>query len=600
MVLVDEGGFGREWDDVMFNLARWLIRHLDDPALILWLTKHGGQINHEFAKLIERSLAETDDLERNNETDELSRIRDSAPRAIPRPVMCTLWRLLLVGRIKSSQPSFEFYSWLERFGCHGLTTILRLELREMLTPCVTLREPLGWWDQGHEDSSQSERLEDLVDWEIVLSTNNVHSTLGDLRKDPRWFEGLPDLLDDLGALLRDAMDLARELGGACEREDQSFVHQPSITEHPQNRSFQDWTVLIELNRDAWLATVQIAPERARRVARFWSDSPYPVFRRLAFFAATQDSVILPRLGLNWLLADDRWWLWSTETQRETLRLLVALSPKLDAEPLDELERAVLAGPPRAMFNEDIKPGRWQRIVDREIWLRLAKMDHSGAALGTHARAKLDELSSLHPHWRFEVDEREEFPYWMGDGDETSGFVATPRRRELVAWLEQHPGGDVWKDDDWRQRCRDSFPTTACALLALAEANSWPDVRWREALQAWSEKGFTNRSWRYMAPVLNESPDDVMQSLFYNIGHWLSKVARTFDHHTELFLNLCQRILTLNERDDADDSDDLVTRAINHPVGRVTEALLNHWTRSPLEDEKACQRRSVPSSRSSAM
>ena len=39
MALVDAGARGRRWDDVMKHLARWLTRHLDDPALVLWLVK---------------------------------------------------------------------------------------------------------------------------------------------------------------------------------------------------------------------------------------------------------------------------------------------------------------------------------------------------------------------------------------------------------------------------------------------------------------------------------------------------------------------------------------------------------------------------------
>lgn len=41
------------WDAVMHQLARWLIRHLDDPKLILWVAKQGGALHSDFAWLIE-------------------------------------------------------------------------------------------------------------------------------------------------------------------------------------------------------------------------------------------------------------------------------------------------------------------------------------------------------------------------------------------------------------------------------------------------------------------------------------------------------------------------------------------------------------------
>src|SRR5690606_821194 len=352
----------------------------------------------------------------------------------------------------------------------------------MLTPCVSLREPFRWPEEDDE-AREPKRIKDLVEWEIVLSTDHVHTSLRDLPKDERWNAALPELLADVSTLLRDALDLMRELGGAEDRSDLSYMHQPSISEHPQNRDFHDWTALIDLTRDAWLATAAQSPARATLMAQAWWHTPYPLFRRLAFFAAAQGDVIPKRQALDWLLADDHWWLWSVETEREAMRLLVSLAPRLGTVMLRELEQAVLAGPPREMFKDDIEPERWTRIVDREIWLRLAKMADAGAVLGAESSARLSGLSAQYPEWKLAEDQRDEFPYWMGDGDEWRKFVATPRRRrELVAWLRQQPGTDHWQEDDWRQRCRDNFATTACALCALARESVWPTERWREALQ----------------------------------------------------------------------------------------------------------------------
>src|SRR3546814_2364696 len=106
------------------------------------------------------------------------------------------------------------------------------------------------------------------------------------------------------------------------------------------------------------------------------------------------------------------------------------------------------------------------------------------------------------------DQSDEFPFWSGSDDNWRKFTATPRqRRELIQWLKQHPDADYFQQDDWRERCRDNFATTACALWALAQENCWPASRWREALQAWSEGKHVSRAWRYMAPVLAGAPED---------------------------------------------------------------------------------------------
>lgn len=587
MCIADAGARGSRWDEVMRQLARWLIRHLNDPALLLWLVKHGGQLHDDLVWWIERRLDELAKLERDGNTDELARIREGAPKAIPGPLMRTLWRLLLTGRVKSWLRDFDLYRWRDRFKRDGLTATLRLELREMLTPRVSLREPFRWPAEDGE-ARKPERIKDLVEWEIVLSTDHVHTSLRDLPKDERWNAALPELLADVSALLHDALDLMRELGGAEDRSDLSYMHQPSISEHPQNRDFHDWTALIDLTRDAWLATAAQSPARAALMAHAWWHTPYPLFRRLAFFAAAQDNVIPKRQALDWLLADDHWWLWSVETEREAMRLLVALAPRLDTVMLRELEQAVLAGPPREMFKDDIEPERWSRIVDREIWLRLAKMADAGAALSAEGSARLNGLSAHYPDWTLAADQRDEFPFWMesgwvGDKDPWRDSISIPRsRRGVLNYLIANPVLPESKQDDWRERCKDSFQATAYALCHLARQNNWPIDRWRDALQAWSDEALQGRSWHFMAPVLADAPDGLLQTLGHGVSWWLQAIAKTFEGHEAIFFTLARRILALDHRDGVD-TDDPVMRAINHPVGHVTEALLRWWYRRSLED-----------------
>ncbi|MGH8728622.1 MAG: hypothetical protein ACREV9_10785 [Burkholderiales bacterium] len=172
---------------------------------------------------------------------------------------------------------------------------------------------------------------------------------------------------------------------------------------------------------------------------------------------------------------------------------------------------------------------------------------------------------------------------MSDGDEWRTFRSVPRRRrELIDWLKEHPSADYWHEDDWRRLCLDNFATSACALCALAREEVWPIDRWREALQAWSEDKLLNRSWRYIAPVLGGAPDGFLQALAHGVSWWLRASAKTFEAHATIFLSLCRRVLAM-EHQDGMDVGEPVTRAINHPVGHVTEALLRWWYRRSLVD-----------------
>lgn len=379
LMCIVEGGMHRcRWDEVMRQLARWLIRHLDDPSLLLWIVKQGSHPHQDLVRQIENRLEELTELERQGNTAELARIRRGASNAIPGSLMRTLWRLLLTRRIKSSPHDINLYRWKGRFKRDGLTPALRLELREILTPRVSLCEPLQGQNKDGE-AREPRCIKELVDWKIVLSADHVHESLHDLRKDDRWNSVLSELLPDISTLLRDALDLMRELDGAGDKRDLSYIVQPSISENPQNRHFDDWTALIDLTRDAWLATAIRFPAQALLMAQVWWQTPYPLFRRLAFFASAQNNIVPHRQALDWLLADDHWWLWSVETKREAIRLLVALAPQLDKVMMQELEQAVLAGPPNDMIKDRIEPAHWVQIREREIWLRLEKIAKAGAA-----------------------------------------------------------------------------------------------------------------------------------------------------------------------------------------------------------------------------
>ncbi len=562
MKLVDSGYRGSHWDDVMQEIARWLARHIHDPRLVLWVAKHGGRLHHQFAWLIGRAIA-------------------GSP---PPPMVRKLWSVVLAERLKSRYAPSDIYDWRNRFKLDGLTPTLRLQLRDILSPYVVVREPFSsWTDAEQGDSTESTRMKDVVDWEISLAVDHVHSALRDINGDPKWREALLDLLPDFVILLRDALDLMHELGGIDYRNDLSYIHQPSISEHPQNRDFLDWTALIELVREAWLVTAARFPGRARQAAEGWWHVPYPLFKRLTFFAAANSDVFSPSQSLGYLLSDDGWWMWSVETQREALRLLAALVSKLEIGELITLERAILKGPPRSMFKDDIDAGRWKRIVDHDIWLRLAKTKAAGATLGSDASAKLEALCREYAQWSLAEDERDEFPSWMGNGDELRVFHTTPReRRPLVAWLRQHQSSDHWQEDDWRQRCRDNFPVTACALIFLSREGVWPADRWREALQAWADEKLLNRSWRYMGPVLRDMPQNTLETVAHSLGWWLQAIAKTFKGNEQYFFDLIARILGL-EHEGSLETDQPVSHALNHPIGHVTEAALRWWYRRPLED-----------------
>ena len=127
MMLTSAGPVDSQWDPMISHLARWLVRHLDDPALILWLAKRGGRLHDQFVWLVEDRLDTFTRLELEGNTEELAHIRAQSPNAIPRLLLRPLWRLLITNQVKSPSRDIDFYRWQSRLKRESLNTTLRFQ-----------------------------------------------------------------------------------------------------------------------------------------------------------------------------------------------------------------------------------------------------------------------------------------------------------------------------------------------------------------------------------------------------------------------------------------------------------------------------------------
>ncbi|UWE15646.1 anti-phage defense-associated sirtuin Dsr1 [Herbaspirillum huttiense] len=600
-LLLASGGVANcQWDDVMFHMARWLVRHLDDPKLIIWIAERGGHLHDRWAWMIDHELDRFSTMEAEGKHAELAEIRMNAPKAIPGKIMKVLWRLLLSGRVKNSWISTDLYRWKNLFRRDGLSTTVRLQLREFLSPKISVRKSFQWHSEV-ESSDAPSRVKQLVSWELVLAAEHVTTALPGIG-DENWERALPALAEDFQQLLRDALDILQELGEADGRRDRSHWDMPSISPHWQNRRFRDWVCLIELVRDAWLTIRKIDNNRAIRLAENWFNIPYPTFKRLALFAASHEDSIPAERWLAWLLNDNAWWLWSTETKREVFRLLIMQGKTLPPDLFHHLETQILAGPPREMYVSDLTEKRWVELSARSVWLFLAKLNSEGIALSPAGISRLAEISTMHPHWKLAGNERDEFSHWMsgtGDPDYESirdVEVAPRKRTELLQWLTApHPEMRPYYEDTWREVCRTRLFHSLYALCDLAKNGNWPISRWREAFQVWSQDDLASRSWKYGAPLIQSMPISVLLEIAHSISSWIEAAAKKSDMHRDILLDLCCRLLSLPLQIDTgmtkngEPMEEPVTEAINHPVGHVTQALINSWFRSNPNDSEGLPR-----------
>lgn len=85
------------------------------------------------------------------------------------------------------------------------------------------------------------------------------------------------------------------------------------------------------------------------------------------------------------------------------------------------------------------------------------------------------------------------------------------------------------------------------------------------------------------------PDAVLQEIDRAVTWWMEVTSKSISRHEDILLNLCSRVLTL-ERDSESriirneiETNDPVGASINHPIGHVTQALINLWFKQDPND-----------------
>ncbi len=221
----------------------------------------------------------------------------------------------------------------------------------------------------------------------------------------------------------------------------------------------------------------------------------------------------------------------------------------------------------------------------------------GLALGTASAMRLADLSNRNPQWQLAANESDEFSHWMsGTGDpdyEVRRDVdfAPRKRRDLVRWLVRpQPERGPFYEDTWRKVCRKHPLNSLYALRDLAQQNQWPAGRWQEALQVWSESAMVLRSWRLVAPLIRTMPASVMRELAHSVAWWIEAASKSIDRQEGILIDLCRRVLELPWGEESGarvgPNEQLrrpVFEAINHPIGHVTQALINLWLKLKPND-----------------
>ncbi|HMS15229.1 MAG TPA: SIR2 family protein [Planctomycetota bacterium] len=287
--LVSSKNDGGSLSPVAANFANWLVRHIHDDQLLLWVAKQDGKIHQQFARLIERELPEPQNIVSSGDASTPSQLTQQQRK---------LWALIIAGRVVSAARSNcneQMDLWKRMLKKEGLTAALRAQFRDFLSPRITLSMDAGidLFTRRLNGEHVADRIAlgfafHFADARNVL-LQNLNSPGDTLRKH------LPSLREDLERLLGEAIDL---LNFASEQE----VNLPTLLDTSDYSLSGDLRALRCLVRDSQGELNKASTGYAEAVDHLGTQVPKEISDLKEWLKDATDR----DLSFEWPDAIDRW------------------------------------------------------------------------------------------------------------------------------------------------------------------------------------------------------------------------------------------------------------------------------------------------------
>lgn len=562
-------------------IFKWAATYLNHPKLIEKVARYGSALHPAFLRYVEQNLCLLDDLRKAGRENEFAELKLKYPYLVPDLYVEKLWRLALAGKVIPIHDNrLDYFHLLGRVK-QGADDILTLSfLRELLAPFISISKSFS--STYLEDGSKELSNEQLFTWDLVQRSQHLSYFI----KEICAAQGIYKFLDVAVGALQDGLDAGRYLSPDCERSYIVAWAVPSIEDHRQNHiDLHPWRGVVDVIRNAWIELTSIDRGQAFQYVQNWFASKYFIFKRIALFASKRSDIVEPHFWLERLLANNSALLWDMAAKREVCRLLATTADKLTEEQLVRLVKAIVKGPPPSSPDSEVEDDR----VEYKMWLLLDKLDESGCQLPVFARETLDSLVSKY-QWKRSPWQQEEFGLWLSgtgdpDFDEQVKKITLPREvKSLTKAVINGTGRDYYSlprvEDDWDEICDKDPELASSALIRAADQGNWNIQFWHDALCSWRKEEKLRIAICLLENSLPKMGDAIYGELCGCIADWAETGAKTRIIPEELLSEIARRIFDNQsgkskygggEKDDGA----YVSRAINHPVGKVVFALLDN-------------------------
>ncbi len=538
-------------DSTRAHLARWLAHHLHVPQVLEWVLRNGGHLHPGLRLIVQERLAASD--------------------ASISPRLRVLWTI-----VSHHEPT-DHWRFLWTFQQHQAACSeferrqIEHEAVKSLAPRIVVQPgPVAWGAFRMYSKKNREPLDDCCHLKLV--------------------SGGPDSWGQIEEIIQDKAVLARHAGTltgyleqalvlAADGDDSppdSSLYRPSIAPHGQNPDDPDWTRLIDLGRDSYVALTDVDRARGDNLLRYWVLSKQPLFQRLGLHALTENQRSDIQLARKLLIGGRRPGLWETELRREVLRFLRLGGSRLPRSLRVEIVRAIHAGP---KAKKATMSAHYAGVIRHEKALRLQRLAASGARLDKRSRLLASESSS---NEEGTVDERDEFTVWHGEGrwigDEE--FVPPGLLRGSVAdFVAAIRDGGIGREG-YRGLALSQPVKAASALRRLEKEGVWPTSCWLGFLDAFPGLRERPRSCArlqaFVSHLITGAPDWFLADVGPAVGHFVKDLAEDLgtDRENELRVLWGRAWSGVDKtKPQVSDLDDLLTEALNHSAGMLAEAAL---------------------------
>ena len=489
----------RHLGTVSWQLGRWVVRHLHVPQVLTAVLQLGGRMHPQLRHQVWKRLADPPD--------------PNSKDAIP-PRLRHMWTILCAEETVD-QRRFLFVPQHLNAASEPERRRIAEHAIASIAPRLVVRPGADWGSRWRQERLSP--IESCAHLEVLAGDDDERHLIEPVLQDR---DILARHADALTGYLEHALSLLKEVDGVT----LSVGYRPSIADHDRNSGADDWTHLVDLVRDSYVAVAEHDRVRARYLLHRWMRAPHPLFKRLALHILTDDPRCDIRLAKQLLLNGSPSSLWDLEMRREVLRFLRLAGRRLPPTLHTAVVRAIHATPES---KNDYSANQAERAV------RLHKLRLSGAALDSTSRSLADEWRPSHDD---STDDRDEFlsshEYrWVGPGDSAPALLLDGTFTEVVTALRS----DRIQPDEFMGLAIRQQSKAVRALRALADSEEWKAEHWDYFLEGLAylrrNQNLADDVQEEAAEMLLDAPDDLLASV-RSVAGFVEELAEQYDADQE--------------------------------------------------------------------